>query len=184
MSGSSVTAHRSKVLLSRRSAQPSHGFFPHAAPTCNGLTHCPVKAESAVPSPVGVAAACAGWLNLHPYLSSVAFSASSVLKRVRTLPARPLLLSADASRDMKVSIHCHAHDVTHSTPSTEVRSYGENGRRSCNRVTSLSVLVAPGKRRLASVREPDSGYFRRWLGASVQMQRCAGEWHMSEVSPE
>ena len=63
--------------------------------------HCPVKAESAVPSPVGVAAACAGRLNLHPYPSSVAFSASSVLKRDCKLPARPLLLSADASRDMK-----------------------------------------------------------------------------------
>ena len=115
MSGSSVTAHRSKMLLSRRSAQPSHSFFPHAAPPCSGLTHCPVKAESTVPSPVGVAAACAGRLSLHPYPSSVFFSASSVLKRVCTLPARPLLLSADASRDMKgfCTLPCPRRDTLH-----------------------------------------------------------------------
>ena len=184
MSGSSVTARRS-MLLSSRSAQPSHSFFPHAAPRCSGLTHCPVKAESAVPSPVGVAAACAGRLNLHPYPSSVAFSASSVLKRVRTLPARPLLLSADASRDMKgfCTLPCPRRDTLHAR-------YGKCEamvRMADGPVTGiplLSVLVAHGKRRLASVREPDSGFCRRWLGASVQMQRCTGELHMSEVRPD
>ena len=184
MSESSVASRRSKMLLSRRSAQPSHSFFPHAAPRCSGLTHCPVKAESAGPSPVGVAAACAGRLNLQPNPSSVAFSASSVLKRVRTLPARPLLLSADASRDMKgfCTLPCPRRDILHAKYE-KVRSHGEIGRRSCKRDTSLSVLVAPGKRQLAAVREPDSGYYRRWLGASVQMRRCAGELHTSEVSP-
>ena len=185
MSGSSVTAHRSKVLLSSRSAQPSHSFFPHAAPRCSGLTHCPVKAESAGPSPVGVAAACAGRLNLHPYPSSVAFLASSVLKRVRTLPARPRLLSADASQDMKgfCTLPCPRRDTLHARYG-KCEAMVRMGRRSCKRDTSLSVLVVPGKRRLASVREPDSGFCRRWLGASVQMQRCTGELHMSEVRPD